>query len=109
MPDIKNLILERSAELKEDVISLRRNFHRYPELSYQETNTSSHICDWLEQNSIEYKNNIAGSGIIAKITGQARGCKVIAVRAEMDALPISERKKNRIFQSESREDACMWS
>jgi amidohydrolase len=93
MPGIKKLILEKSADLKEEVVQLRRHFHRYPELSYQETGTSAYICDWLEQNEIEYKNRIAGTGIIGKITGHARGCKVIAVRAEMDALPVTERKK----------------
>jgi len=93
MPGIKELILEKSANLKEEVISLRRHFHRYPELSYEETGTSAYICEWLEQNNIEFKSGIAGTGIIGKITGNARGCKVIAVRAEMDALPIYERKK----------------
>ncbi len=93
MPGIKELILEKSADLKEEVISLRRHFHRNPELSYEETETSAYICEWLEKNNIEYKNRIAGTGIIGKITGNAGGGKVIAVRAEMDALPISERKK----------------
>ena len=93
MPGIKELILEKSANLKEEVINLRRHFHRYPELSYEETGTSAYICEWLEQNNIEFKSGIAGTGIIGKITGNARGCKVIAVRAEMDALPIYERKK----------------
>src|ERR1035437_4298453 len=93
MPGIKELILEKSANLKEEVISLRRHFHRYPELSYEETGTSAYICEWLEQNNIEFKSGIAGTCIIGKITGNARGCKVIAVRAEMDALPIYERKK----------------
>jgi amidohydrolase len=93
MPGIKELILEKSANLKEEVISLRRHFHRYPELSYEETGTSAYICEWLEQNNIEFKSGIAGTGVIGKITGNARGCKVIAVRAEMDALPIYERRK----------------
>ena len=93
MPGIKELILEKSSNLKEEVISHRRYFHRYPELSYEETGTSAYICEWLEQNNIEFKSGIAGTGIIGKITGNARGCKVIAVRAEMDALPIYERKK----------------
>jgi amidohydrolase len=93
MPGIKELILKKSADLKEEVISHRRHFHRYPELSYEETGTSAYICEWLEQNNIEFKYGIAGTGIIGKIAGNASGCKVIAVRAEMDALPIAERKK----------------
>jgi amidohydrolase len=93
MPGIKELILEKSADLKEEVIQLRWHFHKYPELSYEETATSAYFCEWLDQNNIEYKNRIAGTGIIGKITGNTKGYKVIAVRAEMVALPISERKK----------------
>lgn len=93
MPGIKELILEKSSDLKEEVIRLRRHFHSNPELSYEETGTAAYICEWLEKNNIGYKNRIAGTGIIGKITGNTGGGKVIAVRAEMDALPISERKK----------------
>ena len=90
MPGIKELILENSAELKDEVIKLRRHFHRHPELSYQETETASFICGWLDQNKIPYKKGIAGTGIIGTIQGKSPG-KVIALRAEMDALPITER------------------
>src|SRR5664279_3207200 len=93
MPGIKELILEKSSDLKEEVIRLRRHFHSNPELSYEETGTAAYICEWLEKNNIGYKNRIAGTGIIGKITGNTGGGKVIVVRAEMDALPISERKK----------------
>jgi amidohydrolase len=93
MPGIKEAILIKSAELKEEVINLRRHFHRHPELSYQETDTSSFIAGWLTENGISFRKGIAGTGIIATIEGKAKGKKVIAIRAEMDALPITERKK----------------
>jgi amidohydrolase len=88
---IKEQILRRSSDLKDDVINLRRHFHKYPELSYQETETAAFICKWLTDNNIKFTSSIAGTGIIAVIEGKAAGKKVIAVRAEMDALPITER------------------
>ena len=93
MPGIKKDILVKSADLKVEVIQLRRHFHRHPELSYEETETSSYICSWLQKNGISFRKNIAGIGIIGTIKGEAKGSRVIAIRAEMDALPISERNK----------------
>jgi amidohydrolase len=93
MPGIKEAILFKSADLKEEVINLRRHFHRHPELSYEETETSSFISGWLSENRISFRNGIAGTGIIGTIEGKAKGKKVIAVRAEMDALPVTERNK----------------
>ena len=93
MPGIKKDILVKSADLKVEVIQLRRHFHRHPELSYEETETSSYICSWLQKNGVSFRKNIAGIGIIGTIKGEAKGSRVIAIRAEMDALPISERNK----------------
>ena len=93
MPGIKDHILAKSADLRDEVIQLRRHFHMYPELSYEETETSLFICNWLEKNGISYRKGIAGTGIIGQIKGSSRGKKVLAIRAEMDALPITERIK----------------
>lgn len=93
MTQIKEHILIKSAALKEEVIQLRRHFHRNPELSYEETETSLFICDWLKKNGILFRKGIAGTGIIGTIIGKAHGSRVIAIRAEMDALPITERSK----------------
>jgi len=91
MTGMKEYILSTSAELSEEVIRIRRHLHTYPELSFEEKNTSAYICDWLEKNSIPYKKEIAGTGIIATIKGKDDGKKVIALRAELDALPIHEK------------------
>jgi len=93
MPGIKKDILVKSADLKEEVIQLRRHFHMRPELSYEESDTSSYICSWLQKNGIRFRKGIAGTGIIGMIEGKAKGNRVLAIRAEMDALPISERNK----------------
>lgn len=91
MPGIKEDILIKSVELKDEVIKLRRHFHKHPELSYEEFETSQYICNWLQSNGIPYKNGIAGTGIIGTIKGKGKGNRTIALRAEMDALPITER------------------
>jgi amidohydrolase len=93
LPVIKEHILVTSSAFKNEVVQLRRHFHRYPELSYEEFQTSVFICNWLEENGITYRKGIAGTGIIAKIAGKSAGRKVIALRAEMDALPVTERNK----------------
>ncbi len=95
---MKDYILETSAGLKDEVIRLRRHFHRHPELSYQETGTAAFFCEWLKKNNIEYRSGVAGTGVIGMIRGNREGSKTIAIRAEMDALPINE-KNNLPFAS----------
>ena len=73
MPGIKELYLDKSAELKEEVIELRRHFHRHPELSYEETETSAFICELAGEKRYPFRKGIAGTGIIGTIKGNARG------------------------------------
>lgn len=91
MSEIKDIILVESAKLTSKVIRFRRYFHMHPELSYAETGTASFVCDILENLKIPFRKGIAGTGIIGTIPGRDKGKKVIAIRAEMDALPINER------------------
>jgi amidohydrolase len=91
MTGIKEIILSRSEELLGEVINLRRHFHRHPELSFAETETAAYICSWLETKGIRFISGIAGTGIIAAINGSAGDGMTIALRAELDALPILEK------------------
>jgi amidohydrolase len=107
MSGIKEVILSKSSELIDEVVMLRRHFHRNPELSYEEINTSSFICNWLDKNGIPYRKGIAGTGIIGTIRGKGNGGKVIAVRAEMDALPITEKNDtDYISVNQGKMHAC---
>lgn len=81
---IKELVREN----RDYVISLRRHFHQYPELSMEEYETSKKIKEELDKMGIEYRS-AAGTGIIATIKGDKPG-KTIALRADMDALPVEE-------------------
>lgn len=69
--------------------SLRRNFHQHPELGFHETRTSEIIIRELERLGIELQKNIAETGVIGILKGKKPG-PVVLVRADMDALPISE-------------------
>ena len=76
-------------KIKEKIIDNRRYFHKYPELSFQEFNTSKVIKQKLEEMGIEVTSGIAKTGLTGMIRGANEG-KTIALRADMDALPIQE-------------------
>ncbi|MBK9734326.1 MAG: amidohydrolase [Saprospiraceae bacterium] len=82
-------IKTKAAQYLPDIISIRRHLHRHPELSFEEAKTSEYICSRLTQLGIPFTCEVAGFGIIATIKGQSDD-KTIALRADMDALPIQE-------------------
>ncbi|HKK61695.1 MAG TPA: M20 family metallopeptidase [Bacteroidales bacterium] len=88
--ELKQAIKETTESIIEQIIDTRRYFHKYPELSFQEYNTSEYIRQLLDEWEVHYKYPFAGTGILAEISGKLEGNKVIALRSDMDALPISE-------------------
>ena len=72
------------------VIELRRHFHRHPELSYEEVATARVVMRELDRLGIPHEYGGEGGGVVGRLTGRADG-PVIALRAEMDALPCTER------------------
>ncbi len=72
-----------------EVVAVRRHIHANPELAYQEFKTADFIASKLDQYGIPYEKNIAKTGIVGFIEGKKKD-KVIALRADMDALPIEE-------------------
>src|SRR5699024_6035277 len=86
--EIKKLV----EEYYEDTIKHRRHLHQYPELSFQEKRTSDYIANQLASLGISFERK-ADTGIIAILKGtnaSLHAPKVIALRADMDALPIQE-------------------
>ncbi len=83
--DIRRL----TKEIEEEIITFRRQIHRYPELSSEEFMTTKLIEEKLKENNIEYTKTDLKSGIIAIIRGEKAG-KTIALRGDIDALPIHE-------------------
>jgi amidohydrolase len=88
--DLIKTIQNISIELHPEITGIRRHLHMNPELSFMETGTSAYICDKLKSAGIVFKAGIAKTGIVATIKGNQPGNKVIALRADMDALPIEE-------------------
>jgi amidohydrolase len=86
LDNIKSLSIAYS----EQVIEMRRHIHANPELSYQEFNTVKFVAQQLRSFGIEPKEGIATTGLLAEIRGKNPDKKTIALRADMDALPIVE-------------------
>lgn len=75
---------------KDELIKFRRHIHAHPELSFKEKETSQYICNILDEWKVEYSAGWAGFGIIATIQANVPTEDFIAIRADMDALPITE-------------------
>ena len=88
---LKNKIKQLSQEILPDIIRHRRHLHTYPELSFQEYDTSAFIKARLDEMGISW-TPVAGTGILAKIEGLPSD-QVVALRADIDALPIQELNK----------------
>lgn len=78
------------ANIEKKVIEWRRHFHQNPELSNQEFNTAAKIAEHLRGLGLEVQTGVAKTGVVALLKGNQPG-KVIALRADIDALPVTER------------------
>lgn len=79
-----------ASQYNEEVISLRRHFHEHPELSNREFKTSERVVEELDALGLEIQTGIAHTGVVAILKGGKPG-KTVALRADMDALPVEER------------------
>jgi len=76
--------------VEKKVIEWRRDFHQNPELSNREFETAKKIAKHLKDLGLDVKENIAKTGIVAILNGKQKG-KTVALRADIDALPVTER------------------
>lgn len=83
-------ILQEMTDFEDKLIKRRRYLHQNPELSGQETGTMRYICAELDKMQISYHAGIAGTGVVAELGAEKHGGRVLAIRADMDALPIHE-------------------
>lgn len=86
---IKDQIQQLSKTIFSDVVANRRHLHSHPELSFHELETSAFVAKKLEELGLEY-HKMADTGLVALIKGDKPSDNVIALRADMDALPITE-------------------
>lgn len=88
--ELIHLIKEKVEALHQDTVGYYKYLHQYPELSFQEEKTAAFVESKLIEWGIGYRKNIGGFGILGWIKGHLPSSRVIALRADMDALPIIE-------------------
>lgn len=82
-------LMARAQALLPAMVSYRREFHRHPELGMEEVRTAAKVASVLGSLGIQYREKVGGTGVVGLIRGRGPG-KTIAIRADMDALPIAE-------------------
>ena len=85
-PAIKQL----SHQIFEELQHLYRDFHRHPELSFKEKDTSEKIAAYMENLGCTVQKNVAGTGVVALLMGAKKG-PTVAIRADIEALPVEEK------------------
>jgi amidohydrolase len=79
----------KAAELAPRVVQWRRDIHQHPELSFQETRTAALVAQHLKSLGLEVQTGVGGNGVVGILRGGKPGA-VVALRADMDALPVTE-------------------
>lgn len=87
---LQEKIKQKSEQYFQEVQAIRHQIHAHPELSFQEFKTAAFISDKLRQWGIPHQTGVAGTGIVGLIKGKHPESRCIALRADMDALPIEE-------------------
>ena len=85
-----DLIKKLASQLQEELVNKRRYLHANPELSFEEYQTSAYLKEELKKIGIQHFEPKANTGFTAIIEGKNPGKKIVALRADMDALPITE-------------------
>lgn len=98
---LKELIQKRAAELTPELSKTRRHIHENPELSFEEYNTAALVENYLQQQLGLSTKRLANTGVVALIEGKNPGKRVVALRADMDALPITEVNDGRSYRSKN--------
>jgi amidohydrolase len=89
VPDLEKEIRQRASQIESKLIAWRRDIHQHPELGEQETRTSGLVAEHLVNLGLEVKTGVGRTGVIAILKGGRPG-PVVALRADMDALPVKE-------------------
>lgn len=90
---LKEKIKKLASSYLEEIIAIRRHIHAHPELSNHEYKTAEFIAESLKKEGLEVQTGIFKTGLVALIRGKNPDKKVIALRADIDALPIMEQNE----------------
>jgi len=97
-------MLKQSHAISEELIEWRRDFHMHPEIGFELHRTSKIVADELEKMGYRVKRNVGKTGVVAEM---GEGGKMVAIRADMDALPILEMNETEyISQNKGAMHAC---
>jgi hippurate hydrolase len=89
---LANQIKELAQQLSPTFVEVRRHLHAHPELSYQEVQTSAYVQEQLKKIGIPFQV-MSTTGVVGIIEGKDPGSRILALRADMDALPIEEKNE----------------
>jgi len=87
--DLREAVDAAAASLEGKVVAWRRDFHQHPELSNRETRTAHQVAAHLKALGLQVQTGVAHTGVVAMLEGGRPG-PVVALRADMDALPVAE-------------------
>ncbi len=90
-PETASGILAAAQDLLPWMIEIRRDLHQHPELGLEEHRTNNKVRSLLDEMGIEYVDGLGGTGVLGLIRGDGEG-RVVALRADLDALPIEDDK-----------------
>lgn len=97
-------MLKEAHAISEEIIEWRRDFHAHPELGFDVHRTAGIVADELERMGYRVKRGVGKTGVVAEI---GEGGKIVAIRADMDALPILEQNETEyISTSPGKMHAC---
>ena len=87
---LRDLVNKKADSLQDQIVTWRRDFHEHPELGNREFRTSGIIAKYLQSLGLEVKAGVATTGVVGILRGGKPG-PVVALRADMDGLPVTER------------------
>ncbi len=80
-------MLNRAKEIQDKLVAYRHDFHRFPEVGFTEVRTSSRVADALASLGCRVRRNVGRTGVVGEL---GEGLPIVAIRADMDALPLQE-------------------
>ncbi len=93
---MRERVRARIEELHPQIVERRRDLHRHPELGFEERRTAGIVAEWLGALGLEVRAGVAGTGVVGRLRGLATSSgarRTIALRADMDALPVQDKKR----------------
>ena len=86
----QDTLIDSIKQYETELIAIRHDIHRHPEVGFEETRTAALVADRLRQWGLEVTEGIAGTGVVATLKGRLPGQRAIGLRADLDALHIQE-------------------